>query len=211
MFIFGRQIKLIIIKKCMETKNNLFFKLNSKFSKNYKIKSLKKFSILFFFLAISFSGFSQNRNSSFEEYIRTYKDWAIYHMNKYKIPASITLAQAILESGAGTSHLAIYANNHFGIKNKPEWKGEVITNPNDGELYRKYDSVQKSYNDHSLFLTQRSWYKPLFQLDILDYRAWAIGLQKAGYAVDKEYPQKLIRIIETYRLYLYDHELVANQ
>ena len=194
----------------MNANNNLFLKLNHLLSIHCKSSGMKKFSILFFLLTISLSGISQNRSPLFDEYIQTHKNWAIYHMNKYKIPASITLAQAILESGAGTSHLAIHANNHFGIKNKPEWKGEVITNPNDGELYRKYDSTQKSYLDHSLFLTQRPWYKSLFQLDIKDYKSWAIGLQKAGYAVDKEYPKKLIRLIETYRLYLYDEELVAD-
>ena len=195
----------------METNNYLFSKLNVSLSASYKNSYLKKFSILIIFISICFSSFSQNKSPNFERYIQTYKDWAIYHMNKYKIPASITLAQAILESGAGTSHLAVHGNNHFGIKDKPEWKGEVLTNPNDGELYRKYDSIQKSYLDHSLFLTQRSWYKPLFQLEITDYRGWAIGLQKIGYAVDKEYPQKLIRIIETYQLYLYDQGLVADQ
>jgi len=194
----------------MGTTHCLFSKLNIGLSGIYKNNNLKKFSILLILFAISFSGFSQNRTQYYDEYIQTYKNWAIYYMNKYKIPASITLAQAILESGAGTSYLAIYANNHFGIKNKPEWRGEVITNPNDRELYRKYPSIQNSYEDHSLFLTQRPWYKPLFQLDIRDYRGWAIGLQKAGYAVDKEYPQKLIRLIETYQLYLYDQELIAD-
>ena len=194
----------------MEMTNYLFLKLDDCKSKNYKNECLKKLTILVFFIFISFSGFSQYRSHVFDEYIEAYKEWAVYHMYKYKIPASITLAQAILESGAGTSHIAIYANNHFGIKHKPEWKGAVITNPNDGQLYRKYSSIQKSYEDHSLFLTQRSWYRPLFNLHITDYRGWAIGLQKAGYAVDKAYPQKLIRIIETYQLYLYDQELVAN-
>ncbi len=178
---------------------------------NYTISILKKAAFLAIFSLISFTTISQNRSPYFEEYIQTYKNWAIYQMYKYKIPASITLAQAILESAAGTSHLAIHGNNHFGIKDKPEWKGDVITNPNDGELYRKYDSTIKSYNDHSLFLTQRPWYKSLFDLDITDYRGWATGLQKAGYAVDKAYPQKLIRIIETYQLYLYDQDLVANK
>ena len=191
-------------------KNSLFLKLDVCKSMDYRNECLKKLTILVIFIFVSFSGFSQYRSLAFDEYIQTYKEWAIYHMYKYKIPASITLAQAILESGAGTSHLAVYANNHFGIKDKPEWKGEVITNPNDGQLYRKYSSIQKSYEDHSLFLTQRPWYRSLFDLNITDYRAWAEGLHKAGYAVDKAYPQKLIRIIETYQLYLYDQDLIAN-
>ena len=177
---------------------------------DYKKANLKKLTILVVFTLVFFSGFSQKRSPVFEEYIETYKEWAVYHMYKYKIPASITLAQAILESGAGGSHLAVYGNNHFGIKNKPEWKGAVITNPNDGGLYRKYDSPYSSYEDHSLFLTQRPWYKPLFDLDTTDYRGWAEGLRKAGYAEDREYPQKLIRLIETYHLYIYDQSLVAD-
>ena len=195
----------------MKTKSELFLKLKACVFGSCVFVSLKKFSFLMFFLFFSVSAFSQYRSPSFDEYINIYKDWAIYHMHKYKIPASITLAQAILESGAGVSHLATYGNNHFGIKNKPEWKGDVIRNPNDGELYRKYSSVESSYEDHSLFLTKRPWYKPLFQLEMTDYKAWAVGLQKAGYAVDKAYPQKLIRIIETYQLYLYDQELMADK
>ena len=191
-------------------KNYLFSKLNNYKSIVCKIEYFKKLTILAIFMLISLSGFSQYRSAIFDEYIQNYKEWAIYHMYKYKIPASITLAQAILESGGGTSAIAVNANNHFGIKDKPEWKGEVITNPNDGQLYRKYSSIENSYEDHSLFLTQRPWYKSLFDLSITDYKGWAVGLQKAGYAVDKAYPQKLIRIIETYQLYVYDQVLVAN-
>ena len=191
-------------------KSYLFSKLNDYKSIGCKTKFLKKLSILAIFMFISFSVFSQYRNAAVDEYIQNYKEWAIYHMYKYKIPASITLAQAILESGGGTSPIAVSANNHFGIKDKPEWKGEVITNPNDGQLYRKYSSIENSYEDHSLFLTQRPWYKALFDLNITDYKGWAVGLQKAGYAVDKSYPEKLIRIIETYQLYVYDQALVAN-
>jgi len=190
--------------------NYLFLKLNGYKSTDCKSECVKKLSILAVFILISLSGFSQYRSAIFDEYIQNYKEWAIYHMYKYKIPASITLAQAILESGGGTSPIAVNANNHFGIKDKPEWKGEVITNPNDGQLYRKYSSIENSYEDHSLFLTQRPWYKSLFDLNITDYKGWAIGLQKAGYAVDKAYPEKLIRIIETYQLYVYDQALVAN-
>jgi len=178
---------------------------------DYKKSHVRKLTILIIFMSVSFWGFSQyERSPRFDQYIETYKEWAIYHMYKYKIPASITLAQAILESAGGESHLAIYGNNHFGIKNKPGWKGEIIKNPNDKEFYRKYSSVENSYEDHSLFLTQRPWYKPLFELAITDYESWAVGLQKFGYAVDPEYPQKLIRIIETYHLHLYDQDLTAN-
>ena len=178
---------------------------------NYKNLHFRKVTFLVIFLLVSLSSFSQYRSDRFDEYIKTYKDLAIYQMAKYKIPASITLSQAILESSAGTSHLAVYGNNHFGIKKKESWHGETIVNPNDGELYRKYETIATSYNDHSLFLTQRPWYKPLFNLSITDYRGWANGLSKAGYATDKAYATKLIRLIETYELYLYDRELLAEK
>jgi len=126
-------------------------------------------------------------------------------MKQYKIPASITLAQGILESGAGTGDLAQRANNHFGIKCH-DWKGAVAYHDDDAaqECFRKYSNPKFSYQDHSLFLSGRKRYIGLFQLPIDDYKGWAKGLQKAGYATDKKYPSKLIRIIESNKLYKYD-------
>jgi len=148
----------------------------------------------------------QTKNPSFEAYINKYKDLAIYHQGVYKIPASITLAQGILETAAGTSRLALQANNHFGIKCKEEWTGKRIYHDDDakGECFRAYNSVEDSYLDHSLFLSQRKYYVSLFALDIYDYTSWAHGLQKCGYATDKHYGTKLINIIETYGLSKFD-------
>ena len=154
----------------------------------------------------------QMKNQSFEAYINKYKDLAIYHQGAYKIPASITLAQGILETAAGTSRLAVQANNHFGIKCKEEWTGKRIYHDDDakGECFRAYNSAEDSYMDHSLFLSQRKYYVSLFALDIYDYKAWAHGLQKCGYATDKQYGNKLINIIETYGLNKFDKLKVSE-
>jgi hypothetical protein len=146
---------------------------------------------------------------SFEEYIRKYKNLAIQNQKEYKIPASITLAQGLLESAAGDSYLARAGNNHFGIKCKETWDGKRIYHTDDApdECFRRYASVEDSYLDHSLFLSKRKYYTSLFKLDISDYRAWAYGLQKCGYATDKMYGDKLVRIIETYELYKYDKDV----
>jgi LysM repeat protein len=143
-----------------------------------------------------------------EQYIENYKDDAIIEMNKYKIPASITLAQGMLESGNGNSALAVNANNHFGIKCHKDWKGATYTMDDDSkdECFRKYSNVLDSYNDHAQFLTSRSNYTKLFELKITDYKAWAKGLKEAGYATDTKYPKRLIDIIEKYELYKYDKE-----
>jgi flagellum-specific peptidoglycan hydrolase FlgJ len=130
------------------------------------------------------------------DYIMIYKPFAIMEMKRSGIPASITMAQAILESGFGNSELAINANNHFGIKNKPEWKGQIYYK--DNCCYKKYNSVLESYEDHSNHLKSRKWYEDLFKLKVTDYKGWAYGLKKAGYAEDPTYAYKLIRIIETY-------------
>lgn len=145
------------------------------------------------------------------DYINQFKTVAQDEMREFKIPASITLAQGILESGAGKGRLCLEANNHFGIKCHSGWTGPSITHDDDAvqECFRKYADPADSYRDHSKFLTSRSWYKPLFKLDILDYKGWANGLKKAGYATDPKYPAKLIGIIERYQLYLFDHEVVA--
>jgi LysM repeat protein len=139
-------------------------------------------------------------------YIRKYAPIAVKEMHEYKIPASITLAQGILESGRGRSELALKSNNHFGIKCHTQWTGERVYHDDDeeGECFRKYIYPETSYNDHSLFLTQRSRYAFLFDYNIKDYKKWAYGLRKAGYATDKKYPNKLLKIIKDYRLFEFD-------
>jgi len=143
---------------------------------------------------------------STEEYIELYKNIAIKKMKEYGIPASITLAQGILESGSGNSKLARIANNHFGIKCHKDWHGKTFYMDDDEEheCFRKYNKAEDSYRDHSLFLTQRGRYSFLFDYDIKDYKKWAHGLKKAGYATNPKYPQLLIRIIENYELAQYD-------
>jgi flagellum-specific peptidoglycan hydrolase FlgJ len=140
-------------------------------------------------------------------YIRKYAPIAVNEMHQYKIPASITLAQGILESGKGKSQLALKSKNHFGIKCHSKWTGERVYHDDDekGECFRKYKFVATSYNDHSLFLTQRGRYAFLFDYNIKNYKKWAYGLRKAGYATDRKYPSKLLKIIEDYHLYEFDN------
>lgn len=151
-------------------------------------------------------------NSFTVDYIGTYKDIAIRKMEEYNIPASITLAQGILESGNGLSELTRKANNHFGIKCHSGWTGKRVYHDDDrrNECFRKYPSAEGSFNDHSLFLTTRGRYEFLFDLRPDDYKAWAKGLKKAGYATDRKYPRKLISFIENFELYKYD-ELVLDE
>ncbi len=127
-------------------------------------------------------------------------------MKEYRIPASITLAQGILESGSGNSRLAVKGNNHFGIKCHSDWKGKTIHEDDDEkhECFRKYKKAEDSYNDHSKFLTQRGRYSFLFEYETTDYKSWAYGLKKAGYATNPKYPELLIRLIEKYDLHKYD-------
>lgn len=141
-----------------------------------------------------------------EEYIQTYKDIAMREMKTHKIPASITLAQGLLESGAGNSALAREAKNHFGIKCHKGWKGETYTMDDDAkdECFRKYDNVEDSFRDHSEFLCTHSRYAALFDLEITDYRGWAKGLKAAGYATNPKYAQLLIDRIDLYDLTKYD-------
>ena len=141
-----------------------------------------------------------------EEYIQTYKDIAIREMKTYKIPASITLAQGLLESGAGNSALAREAKNHFGIKCHKGWEGDTYIMDDDAkdECFRKYRTAEESFVDHSEFLSGRSRYAALFDLDITDYEGWARGLKAAGYATNPKYAQLLIDRIELYDLTKYD-------
>ena len=144
-------------------------------------------------------------------YINEYAGIAMEEMRLYKIPASITLAQGILESGAGRGDLSKRANNHFGIKCH-EWKGEMVYHDDDRsqECFRKYKDAKYSYRDHSLFLAERKRYADLFDLKIDDYKGWAKGLRAAGYATDRLYPNKLIDLIERYELYTFDDEVLGN-
>ncbi|MBQ0048263.1 MAG: glucosaminidase domain-containing protein [Prevotellaceae bacterium] len=163
----------------------------------------------FFALALLFASsiFAQQRNAVYQQYIDQYKDMAIEQMRQHHIPASITLAQGLLESAAGRSELARKANNHFGIKVSSDWKGPYSVHDDDrkGEKFRKYSKVEDSFNDHSLFL-KRQRYSSLFQLDPMDYKAWARGLKACGYATSPTYAQRLIDIIELYDLHDYDED-----
>lgn len=145
-------------------------------------------------------------------YVDNFKEIAQNNMRAHGIPASITLAQGILESGAGKGKLALSANNHFGIKCHTGWKGESVKHDDDAaqECFRKYEHPAESYRDHSLFLTSRSRYSNLFKLDKGDYQSWAKGLKSAGYATDVKYPDKLIGLIERFELYKYDNEVLSR-
>ena len=150
--------------------------------------------------------FAQRTNQAYWAYIDQYKGMAIEQMHKYRIPASITLAQGLLESGAGRSTLATKAHNHFGIKVGGNWNGPYILQNDDApnEKFRKYNNARESFEDHSRFLQGRR-YQGLFQLKITDYRGWARGLKAAGYATSPTYAESLIRIIEMYNLYQFDN------
>ena len=161
-------------------------------------------------LVLTINAVAQDRTTK-EQYIEQYKQLAIDDMEKYGIPASIKMAQALLESDAGNSRLARQANNHFGIKCKKDWTGETIHHDDDApqECFRKYPSAQESFHDHSEFLDRSPRYQGLFELDPLDYKAWAYGLKAAGYATNPKYPELLIKLIEDYKLYLLDKGEVA--
>ncbi len=139
-------------------------------------------------------------------YIEQYAPLAIEQQERYNIPASITLAQGILESSSGKSRLAVEANNHFGIKCKNDWTGGRIYHDDDEaqECFRAYESAEESYTDHSIFLTTRPRYAKLFKLEVTDYKGWAHGLKEAGYATNPSYAQMLIKLIEDYSLYDFD-------
>ena len=144
-------------------------------------------------------------------YVAQFKNVAMDNMRIYGIPASIVLAQGILESGAGRGDLAVNANNHFGIKCHEDWRGDTIRHDDDSdqECFRKYDNVSESFKDHALFLTSRGRYSNLFALSKGDYKGWARGLRTAGYATDPKYPNKLISYIERYNLQQYDSEVLG--
>lgn len=176
------------------------------------------FSFIYFF---SFIFFAQPPQILFKEspqqklkynlknYIRQFSDEAVKQMIEFKIPASVILAQAIFESGSGTSELALKSNNHFGIKCHMEWGGDTIvkTDDTDNECFRKYEFIEESYRDHSLFLATRERYAFLFQLPVTDYTSWCNGLKNAGYATYPTYAEELIKLIEDEKLYELDRPL----
>ena len=146
-------------------------------------------------------------------YVDQYKDIAMGNMKKYGIPASVILAQGILESGAGKGDLAVSANNHFGIKCHKDWLGESVRHDDDEEqeCFRKYREPAESYRDHALFLVGKNRYATLFTYEKDDYKSWAKGLRAAGYATDPKYPDKLISYIERYNLHQYDCQVTGKE
>jgi flagellum-specific peptidoglycan hydrolase FlgJ len=146
------------------------------------------------------------------DYIDQFKETAKNNMKEFGIPASITLAQGILESGAGTARLSVQANNHFGIKCHKEWQGDQIFHDDDAkdECFRKYKDPSESFRDHALFLSTRKYYVQLFTLEKDNYKAWAKGLKDAGYATDPKYPDKLTSLIERYQLHRFDAEVLGK-
>lgn len=172
-------------------------KANSKSKKTERLEATSKVSVT---------------NVTVDEYINTYKLVAMENMKLFGIPASIKLAQGILESGSGTGTLSREANNHFGIKCANNWSGESVAFTDDApdECFRKYNSPMESFADHSQFLVNRKHYRNLFLLDKKDYKAWANGLKRAGYATDPKYSEKLISIIERYQLYQFDNLVLGN-
>ena len=167
---------------------------NPKKIKNKSVKAVNRF----------FNSMSNEERTHW--YVNTYSKIAINEMNKYNIPASITMAQGILESNAGKGTLALKSNNHFGIKCHKGWNGKKVYHDDDakGECFRKYKNPEKSYRDHSIFLETRDRYNFLFNYNKKNYVKWAKGLKKAGYATDPKYAEKLISIIERYELWKLD-------
>ena len=170
------------------------------------IRIVKWSLLLAFFLPLGHVLQAQSRSKQYEEYIKKYRDIAVEEMERYHIPASITLAQGLLESGAGQGTLARKSNNHFGIKCGGDWRGKSVKHDDDArdECFRVYKNAADSYRDHSKFLAGRPRYASLFKLDMTDYKGWAHGLKKAGYATNPRYAYQLIDIIERYDLYKYD-------
>ena len=172
------------------------------------MQQTKRFLYIFFLLTLTtaLSAAVHRKVPAYEKYIKQYSDIAVAHQKKYGIPASITLAQGLLESGAGRSELARKSNNHFGIKCHSDWRGGRVYHDDDlrGECFRKYRNAEQSYEDHAKFLTERPRYASLFKLKVTDYKGWAKGLQRCGYATDRAYANRLIKLIEDYDLYRYD-------
>lgn len=167
--------------------------------------NFKSFTTIITLLLCALAAQAQPRTTH-GQYIETYKDIAVEDQEVYGIPASIKMAQALLESDCGNSRLALEANNHFGIKCKRDWTGPTISHDDDapGECFRKYASARESFRDHSEFLDKSPRYAKLFELDITDYKGWARELKAAGYATNPRYAELLIKMIEDHELYLLD-------
>ena len=170
------------------------------------MKQTLRLTAIIVFSIFTLSAYAQHRNASYNEYIKQYAPLAVEQMKLHKIPASITLSQGLLESGAGKSELARKSNNHFGVKCGSSWNGRTVRHDDDArnECFRAYRNPRDSYEDHSAFLKRGARYAFLFNLKITDYKGWSRGLKKAGYATDPSYANRLITIIEDYELYKYD-------
>ena len=169
------------------------------------------FICLFFQITLFFGQITDFFLTTQLDYISRYKDIAIREMKENKIPASITLSQGLLESGAGKSNLAVKANNHFGIKCHKDWIGDTYYKDDDtiNECFRKYATAEESFVDHSIYLHSKQRYAGLFDLDITDYKAWSRGLKAAGYATNPKYADILINTIDNFKLYLIDQEALG--
>jgi hypothetical protein len=185
---------------------------------NYRFR-LVIWILIFFGLFLVPGQNTYSQSAEFENavklYIAAYKEIAVKEMMEYRIPASITLAQGIYESNAGRSRLSTEANNHFGIKCHKDWNGETFSQDDEtkNECFRKYSNPEESFRDHSIYLSQHDRYKPLFNLEISDYKGWANGLKTCGYATNPQYANHLIKMIEDYQLYqldVADFSLVFN-
>ena len=167
---------------------------------------------LVFILSFLSVGAQTRWNAQYQEYVDQWSSVAIEQMNRYRIPASITLAQGLLESGAGRSELAREGNNHFGIKCHNGWTGPTVYKDDDqrNDCFRSYKTARESYEDHSRFLVNGRRYQSLFSLKMTDYKGWARGLKAAGYATNPKYADRLIEIIEVYKLYEYDKGKVVR-
>lgn len=176
------------------------------------MKRILRLTAIVAFLFLTVSVYAQRRNTAYNEYIKQYAPLAVEQMKLHKIPASITLSQGLLESGAGNSELARKSNNHFGIKCGSSWNGRTVRHDDDArnECFRAYRNPRDSYEDHSAFLKRGARYAFLFDLKITDYKGWARGLKKAGYATDPSYANRLITIIEDYELYKYDTRSIGE-
>jgi flagellum-specific peptidoglycan hydrolase FlgJ len=194
---------LVFLAACHANKSVIITKKDNRYNPNKYQKNPSTTS----------SSKTGSTNSVVKDYVVNYKDVAMSNMKKYGIPASIILAQGILESGAGKGNLALTANNHFGIKCHTDWKGESAFQDDDAaqECFRKYKDPADSYKDHAVFLLGRNRYASLFDLPKDDYEAWAKGLRAAGYATDPNYPEKLISYIERYELYQYDSQVLDKK
>ncbi|HXD91604.1 MAG TPA: glucosaminidase domain-containing protein [Bacteroidia bacterium] len=169
-------------------------------------------AVVLLFLSIDVFSQPSEKKLTPNDYISRYKEDAIKEMYRFGVPASITLAQGMLESGNGNSALSVYANNHFGIKCHKDWTGPsyILDDDEKNECFRKYQDVLDSYSDHSQFLRNRDRYAFLFELAKTDYKGWARGLKEAGYATHPKYAEQLIDLIEQYKLYELDKDVVLT-